>query len=201
MNGLCALAACGANNLLSFHHAPAPGSTLPRGFTLIELLVTMAIAVVLVTLAVPAFTNFVLDARLTAAVNRFIHGMHVARHEALLAEAEVVVCRSADGRQCRNSGSWTDGLLVFVNNDRDYPPKVDTGERILQVEPALPMTSIQANRSAFVFRPWGMRSVNGTLTFCDRRGFPAARAVIVSYTGRPRATSAATANGAMSCPT
>lgn len=169
------------------------------GFTALELLVAMAVAAILLTLGVPAFTAQVLDARLTAAVNRVVHGMHVARQEALKSGADVVVCRSPSGRQCADSGDWRTGLIVFVNRDRDDPPRVDAGETVLQVEPAFPLDAILANRRAFVFRPW-TRSVNGTLIFCDRRGVARARAVVVSYTGRPRATSAATANGALKCP-
>ncbi len=170
------------------------------GFTLLELLVTLAIGAVVLTLAVPAFTSLVLDSRLTTAVNRFVHGMYVARHEALKSGADVAMCRSQSGRQCTHSGSWEDGFIVFVNRDQDDPPRVDMGEPILQVERTLPTAAIVANRVAFVFRPWGLRSVNGTLTFCDRRGDAQARAVVVSYTGRPRASSAAAANGAPSCP-
>jgi type IV fimbrial biogenesis protein FimT len=176
---------------------------MPRttGFTALELLISLAVGAVLLALGVPAFTGLVLDARQTAAVNRFIHGMHVARHEALKADAEVVVCRSLSGRQCDHQGTWDTGLIVFVNRDRDYPPRVDAGEPIVQVETGFQLHPILANRSAFVFRPWGLRSVNGTLTFCDRRGTASAKAVVVSYTGRPRATSAAAANGALKCPT
>ena len=142
------------------------------GFTLLELLITLIVGLVLLTLAVPAFTSLVLDSRLTSAVNR---------------------------RQCTEVGRWETGVIVFVNRDGDDPPRVDAGEPILQVEGALPVGSILANRNAFVFRPWG-RSVNGTLTFCDRRGAARARAVVVSYTGRPRATSAGDADGALKCP-
>ena len=170
------------------------------GFTLLELLVTLALGAVLLTLAVPAFTNLVLDSRLTASVNRFVHGMYVARHEALKSGADVAMCRSLSGRQCTHSGRWQTGFIVFVNRDQDDPPRVDVGEPILQVERAMPAAAIVANRVAFVFRPFGLRSVNGTLTFCDRRGTARARAVVVSYTGRPRASSAAAANGALSCP-
>lgn len=174
---------------------------MPRsaGFTLFELLVTLALVALLLALAVPAFTGLALDARLTAAVNRVVHGIHVARHESLKSGADVVLCRSPSGRQCVDSGGWHAGLIVFVNRDRDDPPRVDAGEPILQSETPFPLTAVLANRRAFVFRPWS-RSVNGTLTFCDRRGTAAARAVVVSYTGRPRATSAATANGALNCP-
>jgi len=169
------------------------------GFTLLELLVTLAVGAVLLTLAVPAFNSVVLDSRLTSAVNRFVHGMYVARHEALKSGADVALCRSSSGTQCTPAGRWETGFIVFVNRDQDDPPRVDSGEPILQVEGRLPAGAILANRSAFVFRPWG-RSVNGTLTFCDRRGNPSARAVVVSYTGRPRAASAGEANGAAKCP-
>lgn len=169
------------------------------GFSAIELLVTLAVGALLLTLAVPAFQSLVLDARLVSAVNRVVHGMHVARQEALKSGADVVVCRSRTGRQCTDEGDWSSGLIVFINRDRDDPPRVDRGEAILQVERALPVQAILANRRAFVFRPW-TRSVNGTLTFCDRRGTARARAVVVSYTGRPRATAAAAADGASNCP-
>jgi type IV fimbrial biogenesis protein FimT len=45
--------------------------------------------------------------------------------------------------------------------------------------------TVISNRPYYEFRP-GRRSTNGSIVFCDGRGAVAARAVIVSYTGRPR---------------
>ncbi|MBN8280837.1 MAG: GspH/FimT family pseudopilin [Gammaproteobacteria bacterium] len=171
----------------------------PAGFTLLELLVVLTLGAGLFALAVPAFRSVVQDARLVAAVNRVVHGVHLARHEALTTGAEVVLCRSRTGRQCSDSGDWNRGFIVFVNRDRDDPPRLDPGETLLQAERGLALGAVTANRRAFVFRPWS-RSVNGTFTFCDERGTVAARAVVVSYTGRPRAIAATSADGASSCP-
>ena len=59
--------------------------------------------------------------------------------------------------------------------------------------------SITANRRLFEFRPFGRRSTNGTVTFCDRRGAEQARAVVVSFTGRPRVTRNGSGMAALIC--
>lgn len=164
------------------------------GFSLLELLLVSLLAGVLATLAVPTFSKLQLDADMVAQVNRYVHGIHLARQEAEKYGTDVVLCRSTDGRTCRHAQPWQSGFIVFVNRDRDDPPQVDAGETLLQAGPGYPGGVITANRNAFVFRPFGKRSVNGTLSFCDRRGPDAARSVIVSYTGRPRAAAAAASN-------
>ena len=75
--------------------------------------------------------------------------------------------------------------MVFVNLDDEYPPRRSPAEPLLYMHTPELDGTIVGNRPYYEFRP-GRRSTNGTTVFCDVRGTPAARAVIVSYTGRPR---------------
>lgn len=170
------------------------------GLSLLELLLVSLLASVLAAFAVPAFGNLLLEARMVTQVNRFVHGIHVARQETEKYGADVVLCRSTNGRTCNHAQSWQSGFIVFVNRDHDDPPQVDAGEALLQSSPPFDGGVITANRNAFVFRPFGKRSVNGTLTFCDCRGPGSARSVIVSYTGRPRTTVADINSNQLNCP-
>lgn len=170
------------------------------GYTLVECLLCLALAGLLAALAVPAFTRLQLENRMAATVNDYLHGMHVGRVTALARGREVALCRSSDGRRCTYGAAWQAGFIVFENRDQDSPPQVDPGEVLLTSGAGNPGLVIQSNRTAFVFRPYGKRSVNGTLTFCDDRGAARARALIVSYTGRPRATAAASSSIAVKCP-
>jgi type IV fimbrial biogenesis protein FimT len=170
------------------------------GLTLIEMLLTMAILAILTTVAVPGFSTLVLNTRMTAHVNRFVHDIHLAKQSAHRRMQAVALCKSPDGRQCAHDSQWHDGWLVFVNLNQDRPPHIDPGEPILAANPAYEAGTIIANRSDFVFRAFETRSTNGTLTFCDRRGADTARAVIVSYTGRPRVATVTAGEKPLTCP-
>jgi type IV fimbrial biogenesis protein FimT len=156
------------------------------GATLAELLVAVAIAALVLGLGVPAMRNLVLDARMTAAVNALVHAVHFARQEAQRDLRDVVVCRSTDGHDCASPGDWSSGWIVFVNRDGDDPPAVDVAEPVLHATGAVGPARVRSNRRAYVLRPYALRATNGTVVFCDERGAAQARAVIVSYTGRPR---------------
>lgn len=168
------------------------------GFTLIETLVVMAVAAVLATLAAPAFQSLLLDARMLARAGELVHAVHFARAQALARGVEVMLCPSGDSAQCDETG-WSGGFIVTTG------PAPGTGARAAGSEPPLLAaapsagTTLAANRQAFVFRPAGLRSVNGTFTLCDRRGARHARQVVVSYTGRPRVVAAGQAGRPIEC--
>ena len=157
------------------------------GVTLWELLCVLAITGTLVSLGVPAFRGFLLDARRTANVNGFVVAVQLSRSEAAKRGMPVVLCKTLDRRACAGNESHFDsGWMVFVNTDDDRPPNRALDEALLYFHAPQTTVSISANRRLFEFRPFGWRSTNGTVTFCDDRGNAHARAVIVSYTGRPR---------------
>lgn len=175
---------------------------MPRnsGFTLLELLVTLAAAAVAVGLGVPSFRGLTLDARRTADVNAFVLAVQLARSEAAKRGRTVVVCKTVDAQHCATrERAFTAGFMVYVELDGARPPQRGPGEPVLFSYTPRLRGSIIANRELFALRPYLRRSTNGTVVFCDARGAPSARAVIVSYTGRPRAASTAADGTPLAC--
>jgi type IV fimbrial biogenesis protein FimT len=157
--------------------------------TLFELLFALSIVAITSAVAMPAFADLRRNAVRTATVNDFLHSLYLARSEAINSMEVVSVCKSVDGKTCGNElADWATGWIVFTNRDHDQPPQVDPDEPVLRTYPGWSGGQITANRQAFSFRPVQQNAVNGTVLFCDPRGSSGARAIVISQTGRPRAT-------------
>ena len=170
------------------------------GFTLLELLWTLTAAGMVLGLAVPSFQEFLLDSRRTADINAFVGAIQMARSEAAKRGRPVVVCKSVDSLRCGgNEIELEAGWMVFVNEDDVRPQHRSPNEALLYAHAPQLQGTITANRPLFEFRPFRQRSTNGTVTFCDRRAAAAARAVIVSYTGRPRVDSVGAGGEPLQC--
>ena len=157
-----------------------------HGYSLLELLLTIAVAAMLLTLGLPSFSALKARSAQRVEINALFHAVHLARKSSVMRKQVVSLCPTADGETCDPGRDWSGGFLVFENTDRDEPPELDDGEILLHRHMAGPSLKITANRRGFTLRATFRRATNGTLVVCDRAGRVAPRALVVSYTGRPR---------------
>jgi type IV fimbrial biogenesis protein FimT len=147
------------------------------GHTLVELLATLGLIAVLATAAAPSFTSWLLDIRRDSALTASLHAVHAARQLAAVRGESITLCGSRDGMRCTGLTDWSQGLLIAAQDGR--------ARRGLTVPGA---SRLRANRVEVRFEAGTGHATPATLSICDRRGAASARTVIVSRSGRPRAT-------------
>jgi len=160
--------------------------TRDYGYSLLELIMTIAVAAVILTLGLPSFSSLKARNAQRAEINALFHAVHLARKGSIMRKQVVSLCPTADGTRCNPGRDWSGGFLLFENSGRDEPPELDDGEILLHRHLASRSVKITANRRGFTLRATFLRATNGTLVVCDRAARVAPRALVVSYTGRPR---------------
>lgn len=156
------------------------------GHTVVELLATLAIVAILAAAAVPSFARWLLDLRRDAAVTLSLHAVHVARQLATLRSETTTLCGRRDDERCTGSTDWSGGMLVASASGH--------------VQRSLPLAAasrLRSNRAEIRFEAGTGHATPATLSVCDRRGPASARTIVVSRSGRPRAT--APGEGTPSC--
>lgn len=168
-----------------------------EGFTLIELMVGIALAAIVISMAVPSFSNAIKSNKVVSETNELITDIHFARSEAVKRAKRVVLCRSASPSNntptCSGTANdWSTGWLVFVDNDSDdvYTAASDILIRI--GNPASKSVTIKSNAPAnldLTYNPDGTTNEGGSTTvfaICDDRGKEHGRQIQINATGRPR---------------
>lgn len=159
----------------------SPAMRHTTGHTLAELLIVLGLAAVVAAFAAPTFRELGANVRRDALVEELRASLLLARTEAVARGVPVVVCPSADGFACRTEPAWSRGWLV---RPRHAAP--DPGAAVLSAVRNDAPLYVHGSRLALEFQPTAAAATTATFTVCDWRGSDAARAVIVSRTGRVR---------------
>lgn len=165
------------------------------GVSLLEVMVVVAIVTSLGAMAVPAFSRWIDEWKVTVLANTLLADLQLARSEAIRRGSPVVVC-SASAGGCGTTGLWEQGWLVFV--DANNNAKIDEGEDLLRHSAITSAKHLMLRgngpvRSYVSYHPLGQtRLVNGafqagTLTLCPAwYGATRARSIVINSGGRPR---------------
>lgn len=154
-------------------------------------MITLAVAAIIASMALPAFSQFVQNNRRVGTVNDLLASLYTARGASITRNRRVTICRS-DGQHdgcLTGEGDWTNGWIVFVDLDGDAT--IDAGEEILAFADA-PRGNLRVRSfdfdSALTYTSSGRLAGNasGRILVCDVGAATAGRAIAISTTGRPR---------------
>lgn len=159
------------------------------GFTLLELIVAISIAGILMSMAIPSFSDMMRNNRLTTYANELVTSLNLARSEAVKRGVPVTVRKIG-------TGNWSAlGWNVFVDNNGNGDFDVAT-DVILRAYEKLPSNfSLIGNGLILVDRityiaNGSSNNTAGTLILCDNSDGNGliepytARAIIISMSGR-----------------
>lgn len=170
-----------------------------NGYSLYELLMTTVLIAMLLVVGIPSFSSMMARSQQRVEIDALFHAVHLARKESIMRRKVVSLCPSNDGERCAPGMDWSAGWLMFENKDRDSPPLIDVGEPVLQRHRVAENVTIRANRRGFTLRATFLRATNGTFVFCDVGDRISPRALVVSYTGRPRVALTKTSGAPYAC--
>ena len=160
----------------------------PYGFTLVEVLVVLSITAIILGAATPSFMNIVANNRVASASSELVIALNLAKSEAVRSGMTTVLCTSQTGNQCNDAASWSDGLVLFQDNDNNG--SVSNNERVIKVIPAsdnnLEFAYGTANINNINFSPNGQINLNGRFCFKNSYEEENSRAVVITQVGRIR---------------
>ena len=151
--------------------ATSPRAARDRGVTLIETMVVVTIVGILLVTAVPRFSQLLSNQRASAATNDLLHGIALARSEALKRGRRVYLAPKGD--------RWRDGWVVFVdgNDDRRFDDASSgSGDVRIAQHDAMPASIAMTNPANLSHEPFtDVGSPRRPYILFDGHGYPRQR--------------------------
>ena len=171
-----------------------------RGFTVIELMITIAVASILLSLAVPAFTTSIQNNRSVTQINELHAALSFARSEAIKRNTNITLCVSNNGTDCHaDLDLWHHGWIVFSDSNFNGAVDVVDEDEILRVHgpQGFQNTLTFSQKRIITYASSGLTrsAANDTFTLCDNRGAAHAKGLIIGPSGRPRLATDSDLNG------
>ena len=171
-----------------------PQESLARscGFTIVELMVTIVVLAVLISLAAPDLSQFIVRNRLTSQANQLLGDLSFARSEAGSRHRPVTICAAASATACAlaSVSNWESGWIVFVDSDGDGAMTATTDIIKYVAAPGGKSTIVSdfTNTNRLTYRPFGglLPATAGTFKLCAG-GYSDGNVILISATGRPLA--------------
>lgn len=160
-----------------------------HGFTLLELLIVLAVLAIIVLYAVPNMNTLMRNNQLITSKNALVATLQRARAESASTGRNVVLCPSTNGFQCQSIGDWSQGWLVY--RDDNLNGRFDPTESLVMTH-AQPETTLTIRtsdgRRKLTYRGLGRADgSNVRFVFCDP-GLAGGGQVVVANSGRIRST-------------
>ncbi len=162
-----------------------------KGFTVIELMIVVGVIGILLAVGLPGLQNTISRIATNTQAKTLVSSLNFARSESIKRGALVSICGSSSGTDCA-TGSWSDGWVVFVDNNGDADGAVgsiDAGDEVLRVYQGLGGNTLTFSADLQQYDPQGFGTNPAVRTFllCPEDANSAnAQSVEISMTGRGR---------------
>jgi len=162
----------------------------PRGHTLMELLAGLSVLVVLLGTGGPGLADWRARSRADNVMRELRGLLGLARQSAIASGREVTLCGTSDGSVC--AATWdVQPTLIFVDTNRNR--RLDGGERLIELAELTRAARIRwrasGGRNYLRYQPDGGVGEFGHFLYCPASDDPRfARQLVLSATGRPRAS-------------
>lgn len=156
-----------------------------RAFTLIELIVSISITSILAAIAIPNFSEFIVQLRVDNEISSLHRMLLITRNSAINSGQKAIICPLDDTQQCTTQ--WQNELSVFIDvNDNK---KFDANENIISIRAEINTNDklvYGKGRNKITFKPTGQLSglANGTFRYCPLMYENHSRGIVVARSGR-----------------